>query len=122
MNGVNAHLRQVQHGQGLFAHHILCVHSVDNHTHGGGVVRDRVNQDEGTGLLVACVGIEEELLTGREDDPSDLVQLQLIHGGMFHRVDIHLITDAIHSCAGRVGGLLDVELLVDIHLLLVHPN
>ena len=39
-----------------------------------------------------------------------------------HRVDIHLILDAVNTRAGGVGGLLDVELLVAVHRLLVHPH
>ena len=111
--------------------HLFFGHGADNHAHGAGVVRDGVYQDEGTRGLVLRVGVEEELLCSGHHHARNLVelhrqgllcQLSIVNGEVLHRVDIHLILDAVHVRTAGVRGLLDEERLVHVHRLLVHPH
>ena len=95
---------------------------VDNHADGGGVVRDRVYQDEGAGLLVRLVGVEEKFAGGRNAHLTYLVQLQMVGFEVLHRINVHLIFDGANLGTGRVRRLLDVELFRAVHRLLVHPD
>ena len=60
----DSHLREVQGSQSVFRHHIFSVHTVDDHTHGGRIIRNRIDQDKRAGLLIPPIRIEEQLLAG----------------------------------------------------------
>ena len=122
MGLVDAQLVEVDDGHRLVGPFRLGFDGVEDHADGRGIVGDRVDQDEGARLLVRFVGVEEEFPAGGDAYLTDLVQLQMVGVEMFHRVHVDAVFDGLDLGAGRMGRLLDVELLGAIHRLLVHPD
>ena len=75
MFGVDAKLLQVKRGHEVILESAL-VEWLEDHANGRGVVRDRVDEDEGTRLVVLGVGIEEERLSREDVHLSDFIQLE----------------------------------------------
>ena len=101
--------------------HVLHFHFVDNHAHGTGVVRDGVNQDEGSRTFVLFVWVEEERFVRGEDHAGNLVQLQCFRRRLLHGIDVHLVANLLDFHPRQVGGLLDEKAFFRVHALLVHP-
>ena len=52
------------------------VEGTEDHADSGGVVGDGVDEDEGTGLTVLGVGVEEEGLGGEDINLTDFIELE----------------------------------------------
>ena len=122
MRFINAQLLQIDNSHRLVADPVFLVDLINDHTDSRSVVRDRIDQDKRACLLIFLIRIEEQLLARRENNTTDLVQLQSFYLRTLHRIDVNLITDSVDPCTSRIGSLLDIEFLFHIHRLLVHPD
>ena len=123
--------RQVQYSQSILCHHIFGVHPVDNHSDSRRVVGNRVDQDKGSRLFILLIRVKEQFFSGRKHNTGDLIQfhrqtigsqLSVLNRQLLHCIDIHLITDTVHTCTGQVGRMLDIELFGHIHRFFIHPD
>ena len=95
----NAQFREVECRNGLSVVQLLLIHSRDNHTHGRGIVRYRVDKDERACLLVEFVGIEEEFLRGLNHHAANFVEAESLTLALLKGVHVYAVKD---SCSWSV--------------------
>ena len=92
------------------------------HANGTGVVRDGVDEDEGSSRSVLLVGVEEECLGRRYLHLTYLVEFEVFAFEVFHRVDVDAIVYGTDGGSGGIRVCFEEELLAAVHWFFVHPN